>query len=106
MAFVATGIVAQAELERHIAKAVKKLGKDAVHVNYSLGMDWTDEPALFFRVVLTDAASREDGLVDVTERIRAAIDQEVRPYERWGLASHFNFRSASEQKALQDPAWA
>jgi len=106
MAMVPTGFVHQAQLVSEIAKAIRKLGKEAVRVNYSLGTDSTGESAIFFRIVLTDAASREDKLADVTGRIATILFDEIRPYENWGLLPYFSFRSKSEQERRNDPEWA
>jgi len=106
MPTVPAGFVHQTQLANQIAKAVRKLGKDAVRVNYSLGADSTGEPSIFFRIVLTDAASREDKLAEVTGRIAAALFDELRPHENWGLLPYFSFRSKSEQDLRNDPEWA
>lgn len=103
---VPTGFVHQAQLASEIAKARRKLGKEAVRVNYSLGMDSTGEPSIFFRIVLTDAASREEKLADVTGRIATILFDEIRPYENWGLLPYFSFRSKTEQAKRNDPEWA
>jgi hypothetical protein len=106
MPIVPTGAVHQAQLANQIAKAIRKLGKDAVRVNYSLGTDSTGEPSIFFRIVLTDAASREDKLAGVTGRISEILFDELRPHENWGLLPYFSFRSKSEQQNRNDPEWA
>ena len=105
MPTVPAGFVHQAQLDHQIAKAVRKLGKEAVHVNYSLGTDSTGEPSIFFRIVLTDAASRENKLAEVTGRIATTLFDELRPHENWGLLPYFNFRSKSEQEKRNDPEW-
>ena len=105
MPMVPTGLVHQTHLAKEIAKAIRKLGKDAVGVNYSLGTDSTGEPLIFFRIVLTDAASREDTLAEVTGRIATILFDEIRPYENWGLVPYFSFRSKSEQEKLNHPDW-
>ena len=61
---VPTGIVHQTRLADEVGKAIRKLGKGIVRVNYSMGTDSTGESSIFFRIVLTDAASREDKLAD------------------------------------------
>jgi len=101
---VPTGSVQKTQLDTVIAKAIRKLGKETVRVNYSLGTDSTGEPSIFFRIVLTDAASREDRLAEVTSRISTILD-EIRPQENWGLLSYFSFRSKSEQEKRDDPDW-
>jgi hypothetical protein len=103
---VPTGLVDQKQLAEHIAKAITKLGKEAVRVRYSVGPDSTGEPSIFFRVVLTEDASKEEKLVDVTDRIASVLFDEIRPYEKWGLLPYFNFRSESEQESRSDPEWA
>jgi hypothetical protein len=101
-----TGYVHQTQLAGEIAKAVAKLGKDVVRVKYSLEPDSTGEPSIFFRIVLTDAASREDRLAEVTSRIAALLFDEIRPHENWGMLPYFSFRSKSEQEKRNDPEWA
>ncbi len=106
MPTVPAGFVHQAELERQIARAIKKLGKDVVRVNHGFGTDSTGEPSIFFRVVLTDSASREEHLAEVTYRISSTLVNELRPIENWGLLPYFNYRSVSEQRKRNDPDWA
>ena len=103
---VPTAFVHQAQLANEIVKAIRKLGKEVVRVSYSLGTDSTGEPSLFFRIVLTNAASREDELAEVTGRIEATLFDELRPYENWVLIPYFSFRSKSEQEKRTDPEWA
>lgn len=101
-----TGLVHQTQLAIEVAKAIRKLPKEAVHVAYNLGTDSTGEPSIFFRIVLTDAASREDKLAQVTDRIAMLLFDGVRPQENWGLLPYFSFRSKSEQQERKDPEWA
>ena len=101
-----TGLIHQTQLTNEITKAIRKLGKETVRANYSLGTDSTGEPSIFFRIILTDAASREDKLAEVTDRIAAILFEEIRPQENWGLLPYFSFRSKSEQEKRNDPEWA
>jgi hypothetical protein len=103
---VPTGLVHQTQLANEIAKSIRKLGKEVIRVNYILGTDSTGEPSIFFRIVLTDAASREDKLAEVTGRIETILFDAIRPYENWGLLPYFSFRSKSEQQKRNDPEWA
>jgi len=81
------------------------LGPDVVRLGYNVGTNWSGEPAIYFRVVLTDQASQQDRLHQVASRIRALIDEQIDPLDSWGLLAYVNFRSQSEQEMLQDPAW-
>ncbi|MBK9165998.1 MAG: hypothetical protein IPM24_00880 [Bryobacterales bacterium] len=106
MPIVPARFVHHDQLARDVAKAIDKLGREVVRVNYGLGTDSTDEPSIFFRIVLTDSASREDKLADVTGRIASILSREIRPYENWGIVPYFSFRSKSEQAERNDPEWA
>ena len=104
---VPTGFVNQAQPERSVRDAIRSLNSQkVVHVAYSIGHDSTDEPAIFFRIVLTDAASREDGLADVTGRVASTLVDSIRPIENWGFTPYFSFRSSSEQRMRNDPEWS
>jgi hypothetical protein len=107
MPTVPGAIANRSQLAADISEAIRKLPKEEVaHVAYSLRNDSTDEPSIFFRVVLTDAASREDRLADVTGRVASVIFDSLRPIENWGLFPYFNFRSQKEQEKSNDPDWA
>jgi hypothetical protein len=106
MPIVPSGFVHQGQLAEEIAKANEKLGRDVIHVAYNIGSDSTGEPSIFFRIVLSDPASREDRLAEVTGRVAATLFDEIRPIEKWGLNSYFNFRSQTEQRKRNDPEWS
>jgi len=103
---VPSGFVNQAELANEVIRATSKLGPEVVRVRYSVGADTSGEPSIFFRIVLTDSASREETLADVTGQIATVLFDELRPYENWGLTPYFSFRSQSEQASRNDLAWA
>jgi hypothetical protein len=88
-----------------VNKAIRKLGKDVVRARFSIGTDWSGDPAISFRIVLTDAASREDTLLDVTDRIEKILE-EFRRYENWGVIPYFSYRSKSEQAMRNEPEWS
>lgn len=106
MAIVPAGLVHQGQLDVEIKSAILKLGPEVAQVSYSLGEDSTGEPSVFFRIVLTDAAAREESLADVTGRIATLLFDELLPMRNWGLHAYFNFRSHSEQQGRKDPEWA
>ena len=106
MPMVSNGLVQRTQLDKEIKRAVRKLGKEALHVTYSLGTESGGEPSIFFRIVLSDAASIEDRLAEVTGHIETIFFDEIRPLENWGLLPYFSFRSKSEQAKRHDPEWA
>ncbi len=106
MPIVPSGIVNQTQLAKDVANAIQKLGNEVVRVRHSVGEDTSGEPSIFFRIILSDAASREDTLADVTGRIATVLFEEIRPYENWGLIPYVSFRSTSEQALRHEPEWA
>ena len=97
----------QAQLAQSVNAVIRSLNpQEVAHVAYSIGHDSTDDPAIFFRIVLTDAASREDHLADVTGRVEGTLIDSIRPIENWGLTPYFSFRSFSEQRIRNDPDWS
>jgi hypothetical protein len=102
-----SGFVQQQQLTDEINGAVRKLdAADVSHVVFAIGEDSTGDPGLFFRIVLTDAASSIDHLSDVADRVSSTLTDLLHPLENWGLIPYFSFRSYSEQHALNDPEWS
>ena len=105
--YAPAGFVNQTELRDSVDAAKRRLSPDeVVRVAYSVGNDSTDEPGIFFRIVLTDAASREECLGDVTRRVESVLIDSIRPLENWGLFPYFSYRSFSEQSPRNDPEWS
>jgi hypothetical protein len=94
------------QLDAAIREIEPALGPDVVRLRYSLGEDWTGDPAIFFRVLLSDRASRRDQLLQATNRIKSRIEDHLDPFARWGVLPYYSFRSQSEQDALKEEAWA
>jgi hypothetical protein len=100
---VPTGFVDQAQLADAVEKAVARLGPEVIRVRHSIGADASGEPAIFFRIVLTDQSVAEDRLAALTGKITTTLFNELRPYENWGLFPYFSFRAESEQ--ITSPDW-
>jgi len=103
---VPTGYIDQEQIAKAVERATQKLGPEVVRVRYSIRPDTSDEPAIYFRIVLTEQASRFETLGDVSGKITRFFFEELHSIENWGLYPYFRFRSESEQAARDDPAWA
>jgi len=101
---VSSGLIDQGKIKAGVQRAERALAPDVVRIVYSYTPDWTDEYALFFRIVLRDAASAPNKLRQTTHKIEAKILAEIKADEL-GLQTYFNFRSESEQAKLREPAW-
>jgi len=100
-----SGIVHQRHVAAAVQKAADSLAPDVVRIRYAVALDSTGLAAIFFRVLLSDQASREDRLYETTQRISRKLLDIVKPMEKFGMEAYFNFRSASEQAKLKDAAW-
>ncbi len=92
------------EFEEKVQQTARKFPDDVVRIRYSFDEDWSGDPAIYFRVVLSDDASRRERLWATSQRIRKALEQELQLNESDYL-SYFNFRSKSEEDKLKEPAW-
>ena len=106
MAVAQSRVIPKTNVEKAIDKVIRRLGRDVVRVRYSFGEDWTGDPSIYFRVVLSDEASRDDKRGDVTRRVVNQVINELQPQGEWGLIPYISFRSNAEQGRLRDPEWA
>ncbi|MCC6368020.1 MAG: hypothetical protein IT165_31230 [Bryobacterales bacterium] len=105
MGLKASGFVYQQRIDQGVTSAARALAPDVVRIRYSFGEDWSGSDAIFFRVLLSDEASRRDRLRAVAREVTSTVFREVAPDEL-GLQAYFNFRSAAEQAQLKEEAWA
>jgi hypothetical protein len=105
VAIVPSGLVNQRRITAGVERAGKALSADVVRIHYDIGSDWIGNPSIFFRIILTDKASRPENLREVTQRVSLKIMNEAKT-DQTGLNAYFSFRSQSEQAKLKEPAWA
>lgn len=105
MAAFPAGLLVQEEIERAIDDVEKALAPDLIFVGYSIENDYMGIPSIFFRIVLSDEASRADRLLESGDRVEAFLKHRLQPRLRLGLYPYFDYRSDSEQVALRDPMW-
>jgi len=101
---VPRGLVDQKGIKAAVERAQRTLSPDVIRIMYSFSVDWTGEQSLFFRILISDAASSPHRLRQTTQRIITKVLREVKA-EELGLQTYFNFRSKSEQAALKEPSW-
>ena len=106
MPVVPNGFVHLGQLDEEIQKAIRKLGPEVINVTYQLRPDSTGEPAIFFRIVLTDVAAQEDVLLESTRRIETMLIDEIQPIENWGRHPFFNYSTRPEQQRRKNLEWA
>jgi len=78
VAYIPAALANTVKLHADVNRAAKALTRDVVHVYYELGFDWIGNPSIFFKVVLTDQASRPGKLSDVAQRVALKLMNEVK----------------------------
>lgn len=104
MPIMPAGVVKQAEITAAVAEVERLLAPDVVHIRYEIGADWSGDWAVFFRVVLSDEASKDrlrEVATKVVWRLAGHLD-----FPALGLFPYHNFRSESEQAVLREETWA
>jgi hypothetical protein len=97
-------MIAALPTQEQVDRIACELAPDVVRIRLNVALDWSGDPAMYFRVILSDEASREDRLAEITGRVSGRL------FDDLGLAKmdhipYFRFRSQSEQTKLQEKAW-
>jgi hypothetical protein len=102
--YVPTAVAKQSEIQAAVEEVEKNLAPDVVRIRFDIGEDWSGQWAIFFRVVLTDEAAKHR-LREVASNVVWGLARQL-DFTAMGVFPYHNFRSVSEQGALQEPAWA
>ena len=109
--FVPAISIDEEQLNRGVKKVESQFATDVARIRYSIGEDWAQDPAIFFRILVTKDMGPRDWIKlpekraevlrisdGVSEALRNEINTDVfQPY--------FSFRTVSEQEKLHDPEW-
>jgi len=91
--------LSQEELDR----VAKELAPDVVYMRATIGPDWTGDPSIHFRVVLSDTVGLER-VGEVAQHVRSKVLAEFRRFEQ-DLIPYFDFRELSEPQLRDDAEW-
>lgn len=91
-------------LDRIVSETADEFPGEVVGIRYTVSDDWNGDPAIFFRVLLSDNASRAEVLADVTRRVGSRV-ADILHLDDSDYTPYFYFRSKSEQDKLTDPEW-
>ena len=102
--YLPSAVTKQSEIQAAVNAVERSLTPDVVHIRYEIGEDWSGQLSIFFRVVLADEAAKRR-LRDIATKVAWGLARQL-DFPSMGVVPYHNFRSASEQEALQEPAWA
>jgi len=73
--YVPIGVVKQGEIAAKVEAVRRELSPEVVNIRYELDTDWSGDWAIFFRVLLSDDASRAGRLRKVTEAVSSRLSK-------------------------------
>jgi hypothetical protein len=97
-------VTKQPEINAAIREVVRLLQPDVVYIRYDIGWDWSGDPAIFFRILLSDEASKTQ-LREVAAKVVQFLADRL-DFASMSLLPYHNFRNVSEQAVLREEAWA
>ena len=101
---VPAAVIKHTEINAAVSEVERLLAPDVVHIRFNFDQDWSGDPAIFFRVLLSDEVT-EARLHKVTRRVRDCLDERL-DFMGMGLFAYYNVRTVSEQAVLREKAWA
>ena len=102
--YTPSAVTAQPEIQAAVDSVAADLKPDVRQIWWNIGQDWSGDWAIFFRVLLSDSATRGRRLSRVTDDVRRLLVERTNQY-RSGLIVYCNFRGESEQAALTEGSW-
>src|ERR1700722_4995398 len=78
--------------QEQVDRVARDLAPDVVRIRLDVAPDWTETPSLYFRVILSDEASRREPLREVTGLVRRKVAQDLR-LEDLDMHPYFRFRT-------------
>jgi hypothetical protein len=100
-----SSVLKESDIDMAVREAVKELTPDVQWIRYEIALDWSGDRAIYFRVMLSNDASREARLAKVTKRVESFLTEKLNLDEA-DLLSYFSYRSRAEQAALKEPKWS
>ena len=94
----------QENFDQQVREIAKEFPDEVVAIRYSPSYDWNGDPAIYFRVLLSDNASQRGVLREVIARVQEELFDRLQ-LRRSEYTPYFYFRSKSEQDELKDPEW-
>lgn len=87
------------QIEKRIATVKQAMKREVASIEYRTDFDWTGDPAIFFMVILNDAATRGKRLGESAAAVRKMLWEPLdSPHS--DMLVYVNFRGKSEHERL------
>jgi hypothetical protein len=91
------------QIHAAVADAVKEFSPDVIHIRYEVKEDWSGDPAIYFRVLVSDEASTAR-LHEVATELKRRMEERL-DFLWLEFFPYYRFRNVSEQAVLQEKSW-
>lgn len=95
------------DFAQRVEEVAKKFPEEVVRIRHSFSRDWDGDPAIYFRIVVTDEARRTIPLGELIRKIETALIKDLALFtsEYSVYIPYFEFRTKAEQDRSKDPQW-
>ena len=90
--------------QEQVDQIAQQLAPDVVRIRFRLAEDWSNDPAIYFRIILSDEASQPGRLSEVVKTVRGKLNDSFGLWESDRIP-YLRFRSQSEQEKLREASW-
>jgi len=91
--------------QEQVDRIAAELAPDVVRIRLNIKPDWSECPAMYFKITLSDEASQDRMLSHVARRVREELVARL-GLDQFEHFPYFRFRNVSEQAILRDESWA
>jgi hypothetical protein len=92
------------DFAQKVGEVASKFPSEVVRIRFTFGRDWDGDPAVYFRILLTDGARSRYLLSQLTGLVGSSLIREL-GLDDMEYIPHFSYRSKAEQDKLRDPEW-
>jgi hypothetical protein len=95
------------DFAQRVEEVANKFPGEVVRIRHSFSRDWDGDPAIYFRIIVTDEARRTIPLGELTRKIETALIKDLALFtsEYSAYIPYFEFRTKAEQDRSKDPQW-
>ena len=97
-------MITTAPTQEQVDHIARELAPDVVRIRLRLGEDWSNDPAIYFRIILSDEASQPGRLSEVVRTVRGKLNDSFNLWESDRIP-YLRFRSQSEQEKIREASW-
>jgi hypothetical protein len=94
--YLPIAVQAQPKINAAVAAVLRELTPAVQGIDYEIAQDWSGQWAIFFRVLLSDEASKRAHLRNVVTQVVSRVSEKI-DIPGLGLFPYFDFQSQSEQ---------